>query len=75
MSQSNDEACVSSLLDIVNMRKCFVVNSVDVEDSDKSYRSSKSGFSILITVYGTCCAEVNEIFNMLLGYNKVSVVY
>jgi hypothetical protein len=60
---------------MVETRRCFTVKSVAAEHSNKAYRASVAGFNVLISVNGTCQAEVDEVQNIISMFNKDCEVY
>ena len=65
---SDDEACISALLDYFILNP-YTVTYVALSDSDRSFRSSMNGFDVRIRVSCSLKFSYDVLITFLSGYN------
>lgn len=71
---SDDEACVSALLDYLTSN-LYTVAYVALSDSDKSYRSSMNGFDVCVKLCCNLQCDYNALLTFLSGYDVSDMTF
>jgi hypothetical protein len=66
---SEDEACMSRLLDFMKNRDCCRVTYIASMNSDKAYKSSIEGFVVSVTISSSSESVFNSILDLLSDYD------
>ena len=73
---SEDEACMSRLLDFTKNKDCCRLTYLASMDSDKSYKSSIEGFIVSVTLTSISDSVLNSILDLLSDYDvDFDVIY
>ena len=71
---SDDEACISALLDYLSLR-LYTVEYVALSDSDKSYRSSMDGFDACVKISCDIQCDYDTLLVFLSGYDVCGMTF
>ena len=66
---SDDEACITTLLNFLSMESNCRVSCIAAMDSDKSYRASICGFDMYVNIISTSEIELHPILELLSGFD------
>lgn len=67
--KSEDEACMSRLLDFIKGEDRCYVSYVASVHSNKSYKSSTEGFTVSVTVISSSESAFNSVLDLLSDYD------
>ena len=66
---SEDEACMSRLLDFTESKDCCHVTYVASMNSNKSYKSSMEGFIVTVEIISESESVFNSVLDLLCDYD------
>ena len=68
-NDSEDEACMSRVLDFTKNKDCCGVTYLASMNSDKSYKSSIEGFIVSVTLTSVSESVFNSILDLISDYD------